>query len=84
MGWTYTVNLPTKPNCFFSKPNVFHSTGEQHPAEPQGEGDVEHHHQGFVAPGSYSGGRRLLPLPLHLDNPQRHEAGHQAVGLVSG
>lgn len=65
-----------------NKTEGFDTSGEQHQADPQGEGDVEYHHQGLVAPGSNSGGGRLLPLSLHLDHPQWHEVGHQAFWLV--
>ena len=58
--------------------------GKQHSAGPQGEGDVEHHHHGLVAPRSYFGRGCLLPLSLYLDNPQRHAAGLQALRLVPG
>lgn len=75
-GWLHTHRFTHKA--------VSNSSGEQHPADPQGEGDVEHHYQGLVACGRYSGGGHLLPLPLHPDNPQRPEAGGQAVWLVSG
>lgn len=53
--------------------------GKQHSAEPERQGVVEHHHQGFVAPWGHFGGGRLLSLSLHPVHPQRRDAGCQAV-----